>query len=453
MKKTIDMCNAPLLSSMIKYCIPIILCSLLQQFFSAIDEIFAGQLTSSGGDAVAAVGATSSLRALLINFFIGCSTGGAVTLTHALGAKDKDYTEKTVHTAILLSIVLGAVLTVLGVTLSHKLLLYMSTPDYILSLSTLYLRVYFLSMIPYMVYNFTASLMRAMGETDVPLKILIVSGIIKIIFSFLFVSVLKLDIVGISLATVVSQTLSAFLGIIYMAKRNDECKFTFKKLKFSAFPLKKTLKLGIPSGLQSATFSLSNVLIQAQINMLSGISGFITGNAAAMSIQNFSDGLTGGFYQATMNFTGQNYGAEKYKRVKQIYFVSLAISTAFTLVVSVSVCLFSKTLLGIYNITDTDAIYWGKQRLLFMFIPLIFQGFMDITSGALRGMGVSFSSMLVSLVGICGLRTLWSYTVFEIPKYHFPETLFVVYPLSWIVTFIALAVLFIRVYKKSCRTD
>lgn len=453
MKKNIDMCNAPLLSSMIKYCIPIILCSVLQQFFNAIDEIFAGQLTSSGGDAVAAVGATSALRALLINFFIGCSTGAAVTLTHALGAKDSDYIKKTVHTSILLSLVLGAILTLLGVAFSNKLLLYMSTPDSILALSTLYLRVYFLSMIPYMVYNFTASLMRAMGETDIPLKILIVSGIVKIVFTFIFVSLLNLDIVGISLATVVSQTLSAFLGILYMVKRKDECKLSFRNLKFSSIPLKNTLKLGIPSGLQSATFSLSNVLIQRQINMLSTISGFITGNAAALSIQNFSDGLTSGFYQVTMNFTGQNYGAQNYKRVKKIYLISFAISVVFSVAVSVVVCLLGEVLLGLYNVTDVDAVFWGKQRLLFMFIPLVFQSLMDITSGAIRGMGVSMSSMMVSLVGICGLRTLWSYTIFEIPKYHIPQTLFIVYPLSWVVTYIALTVLFIKVYKKLCRTD
>lgn len=452
MKKTnINMCEGPLLINMIRYAIPVMLTGLLQQLFNTLDIILAGQLGTSGNDAVAAVGSTTAITSLMINFFIGCSTGSAVTVSYTVGSKDKESIKNAIHTAILLAITLGSVLTVVGVIISKQILTIMSTPDSIIGLSTTYLRTYFLGMIPYMVYNFGAAILRAVGEAKKPMYFLLISGPIKLILTFLFVSVLNFDVAGLALATTCSQAISAMLVIITLIKRNDACRLILKELKFHKKPLINILRLGIPSGIQSATFSLSSVIIQSSINSLSYLNGFITGNAAATSIENFANIITGTFYQVSINFTGQNVGANKYDRVKKVYIYNSAMSAVFIAAVSLVVCTFSRQLLGFYIENDPVATTWGTVRIMFIFIPLIIMGQMDVTTGSIRGLGVSFSSMLISLISVCGFRILWTLTVFRIPEFHTPQCLYLSYPISWIITFLAEFILYIITYNKNKR--
>lgn len=444
--RKINMCEGPLLGPMLRFSLPIMFTSFLQQLFNAADVILAGQLLSGGSNMVAAVGSTTALTGLLVNFFIGCSTGGAVTVSHAIGSKNNEQIHKAIHTAISLSFIIGAILTVGGFFAAGPLLQAMDTPSDIISHSTAYLQVYFMGMIPYMVYNFSAAVLRSIGETQKPLFFLIISGSVKICLMFLFVSALDFGITGLALSTAVSQLVSAILGLLALTKRKDVYQLRFRQLRFHKGPLKKILLLGIPSGIQSTTFSLSNVLIQTHINSLEVLPGFIAGNAAAVSLINFADAVTGAFYQTALNFTGQNVGAKNYPRVKKLYFTASGLSSAVIAVVSLTVVLLSEQLLGIYITDSQDAIAWGKLRLMYIFVPLIFQGLMDVTSGTLRGMGITISNTIVSLTGVCGFRITWCFTVFQL--FHTPDTLFLCYPISWIITYLAQVVILIFVYKK-----
>lgn len=446
--KKIDMCNGSLLSPMIRFIIPILLTNLLQQVINAADVILAGRLGTSGSDAVAAVGSTTAITALLINFFIGCSTGSAVTVTHAVGSGNQKEIKETVHSAMLLSVVLGAILSIVGILFSETILSLMGTPENIIAKSAAYLKAYFVGMMAYMVYNFGAAILRAVGETQKPLYFLMISGPLKLVLTIVFVAVLGLDVVGLALATAVSQTVSAILVVITLMQRKDSCRLILSNLKFYAKPLKKILRLGIPSGIQSATFSLSNVVIQSSINSLSGIPGFITGNAAAYNVSTFTDILTGVFYTTSLNFTGQNVGAKKPDRVKRVYVLSLIMSVITLAVYAVAVCVFARGISGLYIADSNEAISWSVTRIYWIFPFVVIQAIMDVTSGSLRGMGVSISNTIISLLGICGLRILWCLTIFKIPAFHTPQALFLSYPVSWAVTFIAQFVIFVLVYKK-----
>lgn len=446
--KKIDMCNGPMLRPMIMFVIPILLTNVLQQLINVADVILAGRLGTSGSDAVAAVGSTTAITSLLINFFIGCSTGSAVTVSHAVGSGSSKDIKETVHTAMFLSLVLGTVLSVVGILFSELILNLMGTPEDILGKAADYLKARFLGMVAYMVYNFGAAILRAVGETQKPLYFLMVSGPLKLVLTIVFVAVFKMDVVGLALATAVSQMVSATLVVITLMKREDACKLVLKELKFYAKPLKKVLRLGIPSGIQSATFSLSNVVIQSSVNSLKAIPGFITGNAAACSISGFTDILTGVFYNAALNFTGQNVGAKKYDRVKKSYIVSSSLSLVTLAVFSALVCIFASEISGLYIDDSAIAIKWSVTRIICIFPFSVIQAVMDTTSGMLRGMGVSVSNTIINLLGVCGFRILWCMTIFKIPDYHTPQTLFASYPVSWAITFIAQFVVFVVIYKK-----
>lgn len=449
--RKIEMCQGPIGRNMIRYAIPVFFMGLVQRGFQMVDSILAGQIGTSGSDAVTAVGATTALTAMMINFFIGCATGSAVTVSHAVGSGNRTIIRKTVHTAMLLSVVLGAILTVFGFFFSETMLAMMSTPEDILGLATTYLRTYFLGMIPYMVYNFGAAILNTIGENKKPLYFLLISGPVKVLLTVLFVSGLQMDVAGLALATTLSQIVSAVLVTVSLMKRTDACKLQLSELKISPKYLGKILALGIPSGIQSATFSLSNVLIQTSVNSLSHINGFVTGNAAACSIEGVAEVTTATFYQTTMTFTGQNVGAHRYDRVKKVFYWAIGLSCVSVLVLTPTVVLLGRPLLRLYITDSEEAIRWGMVRICYCFIPVIFQGLMDVLCGAIRGMGTSTASMVVCLLGICGVRSLWLITVFQIPAYHTPQALFSIYPISWIVTTGALYVLYRHIYRKQTR--
>lgn len=447
MNKKLDMSSGNIWVQMVRFVIPLILLGFLQQFFNVADVLLAGRLGTSGDSAVAAVGSTNAIRSLLVNFFAGTATGSAVAISHAIGSKDKKSIKENVHTAMLLSGIIGLVLTAVGVLLSGALLSAMDTPSDILSNATVYLQTYFLTMVPSMVYNFGAGILRANGETQKPFYFFLVTAPVKLIMTYVFVAIFNLDLIGLSLATVCSQTLAAIFVVISLMKRNDDIKLSLKNLKFSKRPLGKILRLGIPAGIQSSTFSLSNVVIQSSINSLAFLPGFITGNAAASSIEAFAEVVTGAFLSTAMTFVGYNVGAKNYDKVKRSYNNSIMLCTIAVVALSTLVIVFARPLLGLY-ITDSDeAIAWGIVRISFIFGPLIIQGVMDTTAGALSGLGVSISNTIISLAGFCGLRILWCLTVFRVEEYHTPQTLFIIYPITWLIIAVLRYVLFRVVYK------
>ncbi len=432
-----SMTEGPLFGKMMLYTIPIILTGILQLFFNAADLVIVGRFGQSGSDAVAAVGCTSSISNLITNFFIGCSAGSGVTVAHAIGSGYNEGVRKAVHTIIPLAAVGGAIISVIGILLAEPLLRLMSTPDSIIGLSTVYMQIIFAGMMPNMVYNFGASVLRAAGDSKRPLYYLVIAGIANLILNLFFVLVLHMDVAGVALATVISHLISAVMVVAALMKRTDACKLKLKELRFYSEPLKRIFRMGIPAGIQSSLFSISNVIIQSSINALDAIYvGVVAGNAAASNIQNFAFMTNEGFKQTAMNFTGQNVGGGKFHRVKKIAYISLASTTVLAIVVGCVMTYFSQPLLGIYISDSPEAIRWGVVRMICMCLPYFVGGIMDVTTGLLRGMGQSVFPMLASVFGVCVFRIVWIYTIFQIPAYHTPESLWISYIISWALTFI-----------------
>ncbi|MBQ8782254.1 MAG: MATE family efflux transporter [Clostridia bacterium] len=443
-KKKIDMCNGPLFSGIIRHTVPIILTSILQLLFNAADLVVVGRFC--GSVSVAAVGATGSLTNLIVNLFIGLSVGCGVSVAQAIGARDDEATHRTVHTAIPSAIVSGVVLTVIGVSLSETFLGWMGTPQNVLELSAVYMKLYFCGMTFNMVYNFGASILRAAGDTKGPLLYLSCAGVINVILNVIFVTQFNMNVGGVALATAVSQGISAVLVIMALMRRTDACRFSFKKMHFYSAQLKKMLTIGIPAGIQGSLFSISNVIIQSSINSFGDV--LMSGNAAAGNIEGFVYVLMNAFHQSALNFTGQNVGAMNYKRVKKTLLICLGCVTIAGLAAGGTVYLLGEQLLSIYITDSPQAIAYGMTRLSLICLPYFLCGLMDTTTGAIRGMGVSLSPMVITILGVCVFRIGWVYTIFQVPQFHTPSCLYISYTVSWSITFLIELIAFFMIYKK-----
>lgn len=442
-KYEIDMVNGPILGSILIFAIPLMASSILQLLFNAADIIVVGRFV--GDIALAAVGANSALINLLTNFFIGLSVGVNVLVSHYFGAKKPDEMSKTVHTSILMSILSGIILTIVGVVFAPVLLEMMQTPKNILPLATLYIRIYFAGISAMMVYNFGAAILRAVGDTRRPLYYLLAAGVINVILNLIFVIVLKLSVAGVALATIISQIVSAYLVIRCLMRSEGALRFELSKLNFDPDKFIRIVKIGLPASFQSTLFSISNVMIQTAINGFGDI--VVAGSSAAANIEGFVYVSMNSFYQATITFTSQNFGARKIERINRILFAGL-FSVALTgIVLGNSVYFFGRDLLRIYTSSD-DVIEAGMVRMLLVCCPYFLCGMMDTMVGSLRGLGYSVLPMIVSLIGACGLRLLWLFTFFRMDIFHTPFMLYLTYPVSWAVTFLAHVVCFIIIRKR-----
>ena len=438
------MLQGPLLPSILLYTIPIILTSLLQLLFNAADLVVVGRWC--GSVAVAAVGATGSITNLIVNLFIGLSVGSGVTMAHALGGRNEDAAQKTVHTTLPIALISGLFLTVIGVIFSETFLRLMGTPDDVLPLSAKYMRIYFCGITFTMVYNFCASILRAAGDTKSPLIFLTLAGIINVVMNVLFITRLGMDVDGVALATVISQGVAAILVVIAMMRRTDESRLELKKLRIYKVQLLKIIRIGLPAGLQSSMFSISNVIIQSSVNSFGSV--VMSGNAAAGNIEGFVYATMNAFQQTAVNFTGQNLGAHRYDRIRKILWWCLGSVTVVGLVLGLTVYGFGPKLLSIYITDSPEAIQYGMLRLAYMCIPYFLCGTMDVSSGALRGLGSSFAPMVISVLGVCGMRIGWIYTIFQIPQFHSVDILFLSYPISWAITYAAQLFAFLYLFAR-----
>ena len=443
MAKTRDMTEGPLFKNIVLYTVPIILTSILQLLFNAADLVIVGRFR--GSLSVAAVGATGSITMLIVNLFIGLSVGAGVTVAHALGAKKDQEVHRTVHTAIPAAIISGVILTVLGISLSTPLLTMMNTPANVLPLSTLYMKIYFAGITFNMLYNFASSILRAAGDTKSPLIFLSVSGVLNVILNVIFVTLFDMNVEGVALATTISQAVSAILVVIALMQRTDSCKLELSKMKIHTSQLKKIIRIGLPAGIQGSLFSISNVIIQSSINSFGGI--VMSGNAAAANIEGFVYVCLNAFHQTAVNYVGQNAGAKKYKRVMRILLICLLLVTVTGLVFGGAVYLLGPRLLSIYITDSAEAIGYGIIRMSFICLPYFLCGLMDVSTGALRGMGASLVPMIISVLGVCGIRITWIYTIFRLPQFHTPQCLYFSYTVSWTVTFIIQMIAFIFIYR------
>lgn len=440
-----SMREGPILKSIIVYTVPIILTGLLQLLFNAADLIVVGWF--SGSDSVAAVGATGALTNLIINLFIGLSVGAGVAVAQGMGAGNGKLTSEAVHTAVPVAVISGIFLTVIGVLFSRNFLELMGTPDgKLLELASVYMQIYFAGMTFSMLYNFGSAILRAAGDTRSPLIFLTVAGVLNVILNIVFVALFKLDVAGVALATSISQAVSAILVLLALMKRQDACRFEFKKMHIYKNALLRMVKIGVPAGLQGSLFSISNVLIQSSVNSFGA--AHMSGSAAASSIEGFCYVTMNSFHQTALNFCGQNYGAGDFKRVKRITWVCLMTVAVAGFVVGNLSYIFGRELLKIYITDSPEAINYGMERLKFMVVPYFLCGIMDTTTGSMRGIGSSVIPMIITVVGVCVMRIVWIYTVFALPQYHTFSGLFISYPISWLLTFAALFISFTVVMRR-----
>lgn len=446
MKKNyeIDMCNGPITGKMLRFALPLMLSSMLQLLFNAADIITVGKFGSE--HSLAAVGSNTALINLLTNLFIGLSIGANVLVARFYGAKNGEELNETVHTAMLLSLISGLILTVTGVIFARYFLIWMKTPAEILDLATTYLKIYFLGMPAMMIYNFGSAILRAIGDTKRPLYFLAAAGVINIILNILLVVVFRLDVKGVGIATVISQTVSAILIIRCLAKSNGDIKLELKKLRLSRGKIGAILRIGLPAGLQGSIFSLSNVVIQSSVNIFGPV--VVKGNSAAQNLEGFVYFSMNAFHHATLSFTSQNMGAKKYDRLGKILKNGLCLAILFGAGFGGTVILFGRNLLSIYT-NDGAAISAGMTRLYIITGTYTLCGIMDVMVGAIRGIGYTVLPTIVSLIGACALRLVWLATVFRIPKFHTINTVYLSYPITWLVTIIAHVICYIIIRKKN----
>ena len=447
-KYEIDMCSGAILPKLLRLTLPLMLSSVLQLLFNAADIIVVGNF--AGENSLAAVGSTTALVNLITNLFLGLSTSANILTSMFMGAGKNERVNKTVHTSICLSIASGLIMTVFGVIFADKLLILMNTPKEILSLSTLYLRIYFFGMTAMMIYNFGSSVLRSKGDTKRPLYYLTFAGIINVLLNLLFVIVFKMDVAGVALATAISQCISAFLIIRCLMKEDDAFRFEFRKMRFDRKIVARMLKIGIPAGFQGVVFSLSNVVIQSSINGFGAI--VMAGSAAAASIEGFIWVSMNAFSQGALTFMSQNIGGGKYTRINRIAVITCACAAVTGIILGNAAYFLAEPLINIYD-SRAAVVEAGTIRMGLVCCFYFTCGLMDCIVGNIRGMGFAVTPTIVSLIGACGLRILWIATIFQIPRFHTEFMLFLSYPITWIITFAVHLICYIFMRKKFPKED
>lgn len=443
-KYEIDMCNGPLFRNMFAFTVPLILTCILQLLFNAADTIVVGKF--SGERALAAVGSTTSLVNLLLNLVIGLSMGAGVVVARNYGAGKKVSTRNSIRTSIAVAVISGAVMLFAGLFLSKPLLRLMGTPEDIINLSALYMKIYFVGMPTILLYNFGSSILRAAGDTKRPLFILMGAGIVNVILNLILVIIFHLGVVGVAVATIVSETISAYFVIRILVKAEGVLHLDLKKIKIHRKSLIDIIKIGLPAGAQGVLFNISNVLIQSSVNSFGYMT--IAGNTAAVTIEGFIYTSTNALCQTSMNFTSQNLGARKYRRIDFILLYSILSTVVVGAVLGVIVYIFGYEILKVC-VSNEEAISYGLIRLGIVGISYSLCGIMDVTVSSLRGLGFSLLPTIVCLFGACVFRIVWIFTVFK--AHHSLRVLYMSYPLSWTLSSIILISGYMVIRKKTFR--
>ncbi|MBQ3412495.1 MAG: MATE family efflux transporter [Oscillospiraceae bacterium] len=437
-----DIVNGPLLSSMLKFAFPLMLTNFLSNLFSAVDTIVVGQ--HAGSEALAAVGATGSLIFMVSSLFNGLSMGASVVVGQMIGRGNESRAKETVETAFIMAASSGLFLSMVGLFLSKSLLRMVSTPANILDQSALYMRIYLGGAIFMLIYNFGAAILRAKGDTLRPLYYIIASGLTNVVLNLIFVTRLHLGTAGVAFATLISQAVSAILVTYSLITTKDITQLDLKHMRFNGRTALEILRIGVPSGIQSMMFSISNVVMQSSINSFSS-SDIIAGNTAGSNLENFCYIAMMAFTQACISFTSQNYGARKYEKLKKVMYVSLVLVIIGALTVAGIIWVFHKPLLSLYT-NDPEVVRIGTLRVLYVILPLFLNGILDVFAGSLRGMGKSSLPMIIMVVGICGVRLAWLWGFF--PTHRALEVIYLSYPLSWFITSVLEFILWNYVYHK-----
>ena len=440
--RTMDMTQGRLLTQVLVFALPIMLSGILQLLFNAADTIVVGRF--AGNEALAAVGSVGSLNNMIISLFIGLSVGANVLVARYTGSRNDRAVSDTVHTSVLLSLAGGVLLMIIGVLLARPLLTLMGSPEDVIDLAVLYVRIIFLGMPVQMLYNFCAAILRAVGDTQRPLYYLTIAGVVNVLLNLVFVILFHLSVAGVALATIISQAISALLVTRALLNMEGPTRLFLNRLRIHPGKLREIIRIGLPAGIQSSVFSLSNVVIQSSVNSFGSV--VIAGNAASSNVGNFVYQAMNTFQQAITCFAGQNIGARKPRRIVSAMKVCMFWAVSFGLVLGLLSCVFGTQLLSLFS-ADPAVIAAGMERQVIVCAPYFLCGMMDVMTGALRGIGYSLLPMIVSILGACAFRLFWVFTIFA--AYPTLPCLMLSYPVSWLLTFSVLLVIFLVLWNRS----
>lgn len=439
-KYEIDMCNGSIMDKLVSFALPLMLSGILQLMFNAVDIIVVGRF--SGSEALAAVGSTTALINVFTNLFIGISLGANVLAARFFAAGRKEEMSETVHTSITLALISGILMAFVGLVFSKGALELMGTPEDVIGLSTLYMRIYFMGMPFFMLYNYGAAILRAVGDTKRPLYFLIIAGVINAGLNMVLVIVFGLGVAGVGIATVFSQMVSCVLVLTCLCRTEGSYKLSFSKLSMKGYYLKQIFQVGIPAGIQSTVINFSNALLQSSVNSFGSTA--MAGYTAANNILGFLYVSINSVTQACMSFTSQNFGVGKYKRMDRVLIDCMILSVGAALVLGCGAYFFGAEILQIYT-EEADVIQCGVEILSITTVPYFLCGIMDLFPGALRGMGYSAVPMVLSIIGTVGMRVLWIFVFF--PQHRSLYFLFISYPASWTATIVMQVVCYYFVRK------
>lgn len=451
--KKSDLTQGPLLSKIILFSLPLMATGILQLLFNTADTIVVGRW---GGDSVqaresalAAVGSCGSLINLIVSLFMGLSAGTGVCMAHAIGAKQEKDAERVVHTAVITAVISGTFVTVIGLLFAPSLLKLMNTPESVLDQAVPYICAYFCGMPANMLYNYCAAILRSSGDTTRPMLFLSIAGVVNVILNLIMVLVFHMGALGVGIATAASHWVSGILILLHMLHIEDYCHLDLKKLTLHIPTMKRIFSIGIPAGIQSTFFALSNMIIQSSVNTFGDV--VIAGNSASNNLGNYIYTCQNAFYHTAMTFVGQNIGAKKIDRVKKSILYCIGVVTVVGLVVGNTIYLFGSPLLRIFAPDNTAVVEAGMVRLAILAPTYFMLGIMDVENGTLRAFGKSLTPMIVTLAGSCLLRIIWIYTVFR--AYREQQIIYYSYPISWCLTALVLLAFVIFAYREFKRKE
>ena len=444
-KYQMDMCHGPLLKKIVLFTLPLIGSYILQLTFNAVDLIIIGRYTDH--QSLAAIGNTINFNALVINLLVGCSVGGNVLAANRMGARDTEGMSKAVHTSIAIGLWGGIAIMIIGLAISEPMLSRMGTPDEILPKSCTYIRICFLGLPCIMLYNFGCAILRAVGDTRRPFYYLIVAGIVNVLLNLFFVIVCKMNVEGVAIATVVSHIVSAVLVIWAVCKLPEEYRLTLRKFKIDFYSFKEIIRIGAPAGISSSCFSVSNIVVQSAINSFGAIA--MAAAAAAVALEGLIYVGALALHQAATTFVAQNLGGNQYKRILRSVLWCYLCVVIVNLVTGFIFFWQGRFMVGLFN-PDPDVIREGVLRLKILTMTYFLCGLMDVSSGALRGLGYSVIPAFFSLGGACVFRILW--VIYILPLHRTMEILLISYPFSWILVGASLMIFFFIVYRRLIRT-
>ena len=445
-KRQLDMLHGSIWDKIPRFALPVAATAILEQLFNASDIAVVGNFTGDARTvAVAAVGANSAIIGLVVNLFIGIALGANVVIAHAIGQGDRETVHKAVHTSVVVALLGGVLVALLGELVAAPLLGLLNVPEDVFPLALLYLRIYLAGMPVILLYNFEAAIFRSMGETKIPLIALFSSGILNVALNLFFVAVLGMTVNGVAIATVISNAVSALLLYRRLRRTDMDIHLDPKALRIDLAVFKRILRIGLPAGIQSAVFSVSNIIIQSAINSLGTV--VMAASSAAFNIEIITYDILNSFSQACTTFVGQNYGAGQISRCERTMLLCMA-EGLVTLAAAIALILsFGKPLLSIFN-NDPEVVATGFIRLMMVTLSHTFSLLYEVMSGYLRGFGISLTPAILTMVGVCGIRIAWIQFVFPMSRTF--RTIMTVYPVSLCTTMLLLLAA-VLIYRPSRR--